>query len=620
MSAESSSTKLSNPPEGSRSAEKRQEPLPTSVAELHRIILAQRKTIHVLTREMAKKQSEQGSTLERLRQTRVLEDVVLRKTVELNRERNKLGVRNRDMRLLLDHVAEGFLTVDGRGVVSTERSAAIDRWLGEAPQGATLWSLFGRVDAQLGLQIELVWQLVVDDVLPREVALAQLPRTILIQSTELRIDYRQIQAEGDDLRLLVVLTDITLEKDKLRTEEREREILRAFEHVVRDRQGFFEFLDEADSLVQKLDPGRERVTPKAARVSILVAPTPGRRPTAHTSIVPPISLEEEQRLALHTLKGNCALFGFGSVAIVCHEAEEGWIEGSSKASESLKRVREAWDRATATFRDLRRDRDREGEIEVSRRELDELIRAVEAGVARFEIAHRIRVLRMERLGKRLERLADTARGVAARLGKSVEVHIDDGLILLDGRVWSTLFLAMAHLVRNAVDHGIERPEERLARGKPATGRLEIRGRLVQNDFELEVTDDGRGVDWERVLRRASALDLPHATITDLRLALLSPGFSTQETVTDLSGRGVGLSAVAREVTARGGTIEIAEGPIHGTRFVLRLAAHAMMRARADVAPPTRPEHDLILDLTQSLLGGPSKPRGAKRHSANRGRR
>ncbi len=133
------------------------------------------------------------------------------------------------------------------------------------------------------------------------------------------------------------------------------------------------------------------------------------------------------------------------------------------------------------------------------------------------------------------------------------------------RFWSS----MIHVVRNAVDHGIETPTQRRAKGKPATARLELISRKVNGYLEIEVADDGSGINWQQVRKAAQQKGLPHTTDADLTEALFCDGLSTRDSATDISGRGVGLSAVRSECEKIGGKISIQSQADVGTRFTFR---------------------------------------------------
>jgi two-component system chemotaxis sensor kinase CheA len=126
-----------------------------------------------------------------------------------------------------------------------------------------------------------------------------------------------------------------------------------------------------------------------------------------------------------------------------------------------------------------------------------------------------------------------------------------------------------HVLRNSVDHGIESSEERRSLGKPLPAKLELRAHVNDRRFTIEVSDDGRGVDWELVKSRANALGLSANTRAELVECLFTDGLSTRSEATELSGRGVGLGAVRAACTKLGGYVEIESFPGVGTtiRFV-----------------------------------------------------
>jgi two-component system chemotaxis sensor kinase CheA len=145
-------------------------------------------------------------------------------------------------------------------------------------------------------------------------------------------------------------------------------------------------------------------------------------------------------------------------------------------------------------------------------------------------------------------------------------------VRLDHDRWAPFWGAFVHVVRNAVDHGLEDPETRAAIGK-AIPRIGLRtyeivegaaGQLI-----LEISDDGRGIRWEAVAAKAAKVGLPHATRDDLAAALFAEGLSTRDAVTETSGRGVGLGAVREACAALGGRIEVESTSGVGTTFRFR---------------------------------------------------
>ena len=175
-----------------------------------------------------------------------------------------------------------------------------------------------------------------------------------------------------------------------------------------------------------------------------------------------------------------------------------------------------------------------------------------------------------------DRLPRAARDLARRSGKQVDVAVSGAEIEVDRSLLEEIADPVLHVLRNAVDHGLETPAERISAGKSATGHVEVAARRERDRVVVEVSDDGRGMDPERLrqaavekgaLSREGAAALSDAEA--LELACL-PGVSTARVVTDVSGRGVGMDAVKSAVEALGGSLAIESRRGHGTRIVMRL--------------------------------------------------
>jgi two-component system chemotaxis sensor kinase CheA len=207
--------------------------------------------------------------------------------------------------------------------------------------------------------------------------------------------------------------------------------------------------------------------------------------------------------------------------------------------------------------------------------------ALDEGVGRLhaivkDLHDKVMTVRMTPLATLTDRLPRAARDVARKVGKQVEVEVSGAEIEIDRAILEDLQDPLLHVLRNAVDHGIEAPHLRLLAGKPATGRLAVTARRERDRVIVEVADDGKGMDPAKLRASAVArgtLDAAAAASLGDREALLLaclPGVSTAETVTDLSGRGVGLDAVKRSVEAIGGALELESAPGAGSRVIFRL--------------------------------------------------
>jgi two-component system, chemotaxis family, sensor kinase CheA len=201
-----------------------------------------------------------------------------------------------------------------------------------------------------------------------------------------------------------------------------------------------------------------------------------------------------------------------------------------------------------------------------------------------ELRDEITASRMVPVSQVFDRFPRVVRDASRALGKPVDFVVEGKDIELDRSMLDELADALVHLLRNAVDHGIEPPNVRAAAGKPTAGRLVLSAARDRSAVVIKVSDDGKGIDRERVLARAKRDGLVDASRTDLTedelLRLLArPGFSTVDQVTDLSGRGVGVDAVYTKVRALGGAMDIRSVPGQGTTVLIRLPLTlAIMRA------------------------------------------
>jgi two-component system chemotaxis sensor kinase CheA len=183
--------------------------------------------------------------------------------------------------------------------------------------------------------------------------------------------------------------------------------------------------------------------------------------------------------------------------------------------------------------------------------------------------------RMTPVGEVLERFPRLVRDLARELGKQIRLDIEGDEIELDRSILDEIGQPLLHLVRNAADHGIELPEQRVAAGKPEEGRILLSASRERNYVALRLSDDGRGIDREAILAQARREGLvggaAEALSDDLLLRVLArPGFSTAEAVSGVSGRGVGVDVVVTRVRALGGTIEVRSELGRGTTFTIRV--------------------------------------------------
>jgi two-component system, chemotaxis family, sensor kinase CheA len=222
-----------------------------------------------------------------------------------------------------------------------------------------------------------------------------------------------------------------------------------------------------------------------------------------------------------------------------------------------------------------------------------------------ELQDEIIQARMTPVWQVFDRFPRLVRDLARELGKQVAFRVEGKEIELDRAILDELGDPLLHLLRNAVDHGIEPPAERRRRGKPAEGEIVLTAVRERASVAISVTDDGRGIDRARILQRAKREGLvdPHAEVLSddqLLRVLARPGFSTAEAVTSVSGRGVGIDVVLTRIRALGGSVDIRSEEGKRTAFVLRLPV-TLAIVRALIAGVGRERYALPLTYVSETV-------------------
>jgi two-component system chemotaxis sensor kinase CheA len=184
--------------------------------------------------------------------------------------------------------------------------------------------------------------------------------------------------------------------------------------------------------------------------------------------------------------------------------------------------------------------------------------------------------RMQPVGTAWTGLPRLVRDLAQALGKKIELRMEGADTELDRQVLELIKDPLTHMVRNAADHGLETPAARRAAGKPETGQIRLNAFHESGHIVIEVSDDGNGLDAERIRRKAiqnglvGAAEAASLAETQLFRLIMRPGFSTAAAVTAVSGRGVGMDVVRANIEKIGGTIDIASRPGQGATFSIRI--------------------------------------------------
>jgi hypothetical protein len=446
---------------------------------------------------------------------------LVRRVEERTRE---LAERNRAMRRVLDTVNEGLLRVGQDGTLQLERSARIDAWFRPFDAPVPFARYVREFDPDFAAHFQLGHEALLEGFLPAEVCLAQLPSRLRSRGSDYKVSYLPV-ADGDKPDgLLVVIEDVTEQVQRADKEARQRELLAMFQALTRDRQGFASFLDEASRIVEEL--------------------------TSTTVDLP------AQRRLLHTLKGITSMVSLDHMVRLCQIAEEELQDDASARQAAIEGIRDRWLALAGEFQMLLGDSALDA-IAVQSKEVDALLTEIAQGLPGAAVAQRIAAWRDEPIERPLARLGNYARALASRLGKGeANIVLEGHGVRLDHDRWAPLWSELVHVVRNAVDHGWETPDERRAAGKPSHPKLRIGATLRAQELAIELEDDGRGIDWDAIRAAAKERGLPAGDENDLIAALLSAGVSARKEVGPVSGRGVGMSAVLTRVRELAGRIEV----------------------------------------------------------------
>lgn len=458
-----------------------------------------------------------------------LEHTVAQRTAELEQ-------RNEAMRVVLDNVEQGLATINVDGTLQAERSAVFNTWFdspGLSAQ-APFFEILAANDNSLKQMMELGWEGLTDGFLPTDMAADQIPNKLTRNGRHYELSYKPMgQGEAFHGALLMV-TDVTEERARKEKEAQQREMIAVFEAVMRDRTGFIEFFNDTERMV--MDVVGEAIGDDAVLKRVI-----------------------------HTIKGNSGIYGITSVADVCHGLEQACIDEQRRPSASERAdLERSWGRFASQVRLFSAEK-ADNIVEVDHAELEKLIAVVKAHAAHAKIIEALEGLKHEPTQVRFERIGEQTRRLADKLGKpGLKIEVQAHHVRLPLERWGNFWSAFVHVTRNAVDHGIEAPGERARAKKPVNGTISFTSKIEGGDFIIEMQDDGRGVDWDRVKTKAKERKLSHATRDDLVNALFSDGLSTRDETTDTSGRGIGMSAVRDAVLKLGGRIDVLSQAGQGT--------------------------------------------------------
>lgn len=482
---------------------------------------------------------------------RTLEHKVEERTLEL-------AVKNRDMQLVLDNVDQGFITLSPDGVMLGDCSRLVTEWFGPSSGPVALWDYVNATSRGFAVALRLGWAQMQDGLLPLEVCITQLPARLTNGARTWSFRYLPFSKDDQVEGVLVVVADVTEQLAREREDAEQGELMQGFKKLMLDRSGFTNFLREAGSMV-------EEITSRRAGGDLA-------------------SLKR----TLHTLKGSSGMMGLTVVARLCHILEDQLAEEGTMREETVRDLANRW---SAIGDHVARFVGTGGQrvIEIPESEYAALVSRLSRKERQEDVLHQVLSWQLEPASRSLQRLADQAKALSRRLGKGeLDVEVIGSGVRLDPDVWGSFFSELSHVVRNAVDHGFESVEDRRGKGKALRHTLLLRAELANDVLTFEVTDDGRGIDWNRIRESAKARGLPHGSQAELLAALCSDGVTTRAGVTDISGRGVGMAAFRRRVEALRGRLEVRSAPGAGTSWFIRFPWKPESAGHASIPSPSLP--------------------------------
>ncbi len=457
----------------------------------------------------------------------------LKRYSELLEER--VAERTRQVRAILDNVASGLLLVGSDCVVQPGSSASCSALLGISdPTTMTFAACLGLsgIDAE-DLEVGLLQ--VFDDILPECLTFDQLPAKVRRADRVLRLAYGVVREDGEVKAVLVTMSDIT---DQVVAEAAARRA-QTLVAILTQLPAFRLFVDD---------------------VRVLLADAREGLVSGDQALV---------RRAVHTVKGNASVHALDSVVAVVHAVESKEAIGELEIA-AVEHSFEDFLEENRSVLGISPVRANEGSVryEITREHLAALVAA--AGGDGAVVEPFLATLRMVPAAQLVAPLEAAVARVAERLEKDVSVRVLGGDVMVDPLRMAPLFRCLPHLVRNSVDHGIEAPSER--RGKPAAGCVTLAFEDLGDAWMLTISDDGRGIDPAAISRMAAARGLiPAGRVLDLDEAIevvTKNAVSTAATVTEISGRGMGLAAMKEALDRMDGALSVESKIGEGTTFRL----------------------------------------------------
>lgn len=491
--------------------------------------------------------------------SRNLEKMVEERTVEIRDLNQKL-------KALLDSLNQGFLIFDTSGSVWEVTSKACETILEMDPRGKKIWDVLGFAeDKQEGFR---KWMFTLfGELLPFEDMASLGPKFFPhSQGRNIKLDYYPIRdAKNEISGVVLVSTDITELVQAQNEAEKEKANSQFILKMFKQRRFFLRFFEESKTHMQEL--------------LAAVQTSPGLWDTDALFRI------------LHTLKGGASSFSVKPLADLSHLLEDQVLKLKNEPRDfnretwdsHLKKLVDAFKEFTDEVDSLLGQKANQAErdtLEIPRTQVLELIEILSAWSKTQDYAKNLEQKYL------LEPALDTfsaysfiVEKTAHQLGKKIApLKIETYDLRWLPRTYSSFLSTLVHVFRNAVDHGLESPTERLSLGKPEEGTIQIQLKKWNNEFELCIQDDGGGINPFKIKQKLEEKGMQTEGLNNqqLLMQIFEPQFSTKDQVTEISGRGVGLDAVKIEIEKLGGRVSVTSKVGQGTQFTFYWPADSVV--------------------------------------------
>jgi len=486
---------------------------------------------------------------------------------ELTSINNRLEDMNVQMKDILDNVGQGFLRFEADLMIHTEYSLECRELFNFCVANKKFSTLIYSNDpAQAAFIDDLLLKILQPDNTNVDLYLPLLPEEVEISGRSVQIEYKISTTLKHRKSMIVILTDITDKRDLEEQMDQERHILKMVVKAMVNRSLFIEV---TESFEQFMFEGQE------------------------SNWIFNDDFDENIKYImrqLHTFKGNFSQFDVLALTETLHETESrllGALDGELCTNESIKECVSPAQLQAAYNNDLGIIKDYVGNdflVEddhfiIEKGRIVDIERKMQSVLSEQEcklLLPEIRSLRYKPIKELLKMYPEYTTKLAERLNKAVssfDIQADD--IMVDEAKYQNMTKSLVHVFRNAVDHGIELPDDRVEAEKDLMGRITCIISDLGEAFEITISDDGSGMHVDGIRNRL--LDMGHdeevlrnMTDAEIREQVFEDALSTQDEVTLLSGRGVGLSAVKKEVEDLGGHISVSSTEGAGTTFTIRI--------------------------------------------------